>query len=231
MSYQDFQKAMELAPTCESYYSRGGTTIRKIRKAERLLGVRFSKQCREFYEKYNYISFSGYEVEGIDPDSKFPLAGNAVATALAERKERDLPKKWVPLLEECFDGLVVYMDYSQRNAEGEPRIIEAVYTNGEHFADEDEENGGKRKKHCKYKVTEVLAEDLGEYLLSIVEEALEDMEEDPQPETEEVAANPEVKKGRTADEIIADLLKLQEDIKATAREVDALSESLSKRRW
>lgn len=232
MSYQDFQKAMELAPKCEYYYSRGGTTAETIQKAEALLGLQFSGQCREFYEKYNYISFSGNEIEGINPDSNFPLAGNAVATALAARKESGLPEQWVPVLEEGFDGLVVYMDYSQLNAEGEPRIIEAVYTNGDHLVDDDAEDFDEDEECCRYKVTEVLAEDLGEYILSVVEEALEELEDDEvSAEAENMESNSEGGRKRTTEEIMADLLKLREEIRATSREVDALSERISKRPW
>lgn len=232
MSYQDFQKAMELAPKCEYYYSRGGTTAEKIKKAEEMLGLQFSRQCREFYEKYNYISFSGYEIEGINPDSNFPLAGNAVATALADRKESGLPEQWVPVLDECFDGLVVYMDYSHLNAEGEPRIIEAVYTNGDHLVDDDAEDFDEDEERCRYKVTEVLAEDLGEYILSVVEEALEDLEDDEVPaEAEAVAPNAEESRKKTREELEAEFMKLYEKIRATSREVDALSERISKRPW
>ena len=176
MSYQDFCKAMELAPKCEDFYSRGGTTEAQIQKAEAMLGVQFSRQCREFYLKHNYISFSGYEIAGISPDSVFPLAGNAVATALADRKKWGLPEKWIPLLDEGFDDLVVYLDYSQLNVEGEPRIIEAVYTNGEHlddFDDEGFEEGQEPEGYCRYMINEVLAEDFGAYMLSLIKEELE----------------------------------------------------------
>ncbi len=175
MSYKSFEKALRIAPQCSDYDIDKGTSKALIRKAEKLLGVRFSKQARYFYKKYNYMSFCGYEIDGIDPNSSFPLGGNAVASALADRKKYGLPEKWIPL---CFldDGCYAYMDYSQLNAEGEPRIIEAVYTNGEHWDEldcDDLEESQYPKDGCRYTITDVLAEDFGEYLLGLVELSLE----------------------------------------------------------
>ena len=233
MSYQDFQKAMALAPKCEGYYSRGGTTEEKIKKAEEMLGIQFSRQCREFYEKYNYISFAGYEIEGINPDSSFPLAGNAVATALKERKESGLPEQWMPLHEEGFDGLVAYMDYSQLNAEGEPRIIEAVYTSEEDLDEDDDFEEDEESEGCgRYIETEVLAEDIGEYLLSLVEEALEDSENEEAPlEADNSVQEKDNEKIRTREELEEELRRLGERIDETLRQAQALEKRTSKWPW
>ena len=50
MSYQNFGKAMELAPKCEFYTTVGGKSKEEIEKAEEMLGIKSSRQCREFYE-------------------------------------------------------------------------------------------------------------------------------------------------------------------------------------
>lgn len=155
MSYQDFKEAMKTAPQCEDYERGKGISSWNMHKAEKLLGIRFSKQCREFYKKYNYMAFCGYELDGINPNSSFPIAGNAVATALDYRKKWGLPEKWMPI---CFldDGYYACLDYSHLNAAGEPRVIETVYADG------------------TYQISSVMAEDLGEFLQILVDEALAD---------------------------------------------------------
>ena len=52
MSYTNFIKAKELAPKCKFYTTAGGKSEEEIRKSEQILNIKFSNQCREFYEKY-----------------------------------------------------------------------------------------------------------------------------------------------------------------------------------
>ena len=52
MGYTNFIKAMELAPKCKFYTTAGGKSEEEIRKSEQILNIKFSNQCREFYEKY-----------------------------------------------------------------------------------------------------------------------------------------------------------------------------------
>ena len=52
MSYANFIKSMELAKKCKFYTTAGGKNDEEIKLSEKLLGVVFSNQCREFYEKY-----------------------------------------------------------------------------------------------------------------------------------------------------------------------------------
>ena len=232
MSYQDFQKAMELAPKCEYYYSRGGTTEEKIKKAEELLGIQFSRQCREFYEKYNYISFSGHEIYGINPDKLDVFVGNSVGYTLSDRKEWGLPEKWVLFLDDGADGMAVYMDYSQLNAEGEPRIIEAVYTSEEDPEEDDDEDFEEEQESescCRYMITEVLAEDLGEFLLNLVEEALADQQEEPVQQADVSNQTPE--KLMTLDEIQAKLDEIGRELRAINQEIEEENERRSKVPW
>ncbi len=120
-----------------------------------MLSVSFSSQCKEFYEKYGYLSFFGNEIYGIDPeDDSGILEGNSVAYALNDRKEYNLPKEWIPIYN-FDDGNMAYLDYSSLNAEKEPRVIMAFY-NGE-----------------KYEITEILAEDFGDFILQLVQEQVE----------------------------------------------------------
>ena len=155
MSYTNFMKAMELAPKCRFYTTVGGKT-EEIQISEKMLGICFSKQCREFYEKYGYLSFFGTEIYGIDPrDDSGILEGNSVASALNDREEYGLPEEWIPIYN-FDDGDMAYLDYSSLNAEKEPRVIMAFY-NGEN-----------------YEVVETLAEDFGDFVLQLVQEQIED---------------------------------------------------------
>ncbi len=156
MSNTNFVKAMELAPRCKFYTTAGGKTEAEIKKSETLLSASFSSQCKEFYEKYGYLSFFGNEIFGIDPDDDSGiLEGNSVAYALNDRKEYNLPKEWIPIYN-FDDGNMAYLDYSSLNLEKEPRVIMAFY------------NGNK------YEIVKTLAEDMGDFILQLVEEQIEE---------------------------------------------------------
>ena len=155
MSYTNFIKAMELAPKCKFYTTAGGKSEEEIDMSEKKLGISFSPQCKEFYKKYGYLSFFCNEIYGIDPeDDSGILEGNTVAYALNDREEYNLPKEWIPIYD-FGDGNMAYLDYSSLNMEKEPSVIMAFY-NGD-----------------KYEINETLAEDLGDFLLQLVQEQLE----------------------------------------------------------
>ena len=117
------------------------------------MGIKFSKQCLEFYEILGYLSFYGNEIFGIDPDDLDILEGDSVAYALNDRREYNLSAKWIPLYN-FDDGYMAYLDYSQLNSEGESAIIMAIYNGDE------------------YIITEKVAEDLEDFLLQLVQEQL-----------------------------------------------------------
>lgn len=155
MSYQNYKDAMELAKKCKFYTTADGKSQEEIKKSEELLGVKFSKQCREFYEQYGYLSFYGNEIFGIDPDDDSgELEGNSVAYALNDREEYGLPASWIPIYN-FDDGAMAYLDYSSLNDDGEPRVIMAEFDGSE------------------YHVEETIAEDFGEFVLQLVKEQLE----------------------------------------------------------
>lgn len=119
MSYSNYEKAMELAPQCKFYTTAGGKNEEEIKKAEELLGVKFSAQLTDFYKKYGYLSFFGTEIFGIEPfDTSGELEGNSVAYALNDRFEYGLPNEWIPIFN-CGDGSMVYLDYSTLNGDNE----------------------------------------------------------------------------------------------------------------
>jgi len=154
MSYINYENSIELAKQCKFYRTVGGEPDEVIAKSEVLLNIKFSVQNHKFYVNLGYLSFYGHEIYGIDPNDLFgTLEGNSVAYALHDRKECNLPKKWLPIY--FFDdGYMGYLDYDNLNEEGEPPVIKAIYD-------------GK-----KYINIEKITEDLGDFILQLVEEQL-----------------------------------------------------------
>ncbi len=153
MSYSDLQNALSLAPECKFYTTAGGKSESDIKKSEQMLNIKFSKQCLDFYEKCGYLSFFGNEIFGINPDNLEILSGNSVAFALNDRETYGLPSSWLPIYD-FDDGDMAYLDYSSLNDDNEPPVISAFF-NGE-----------------EYVVSEQIAEDIGSFILKLVEEQL-----------------------------------------------------------
>ena len=154
MSYKNFCKAIELSKRCRDYADGGAKQNACINKAEELLGIKFSRQNKEYFRNLGFIEFYGHEVFGIVKDDfSGSYAGCAVEATLVDRKEYSLPKDWITIY--FFDdGYMGYLDYSQLNENGEPPVIMAFY-NGE-----------------EYVAAEKMAEDFGDFLLMLVEEQL-----------------------------------------------------------
>ena len=154
MSYKNFEKAIELAKKCDGYSNGGGKSFDIVSKAENLLDIKFSKQNFRYFNKLGFIEFYGNEIYGIVKDDfSGTYAGCAIEATLTDREEYNLPKEWLTIY--FFDdGYMGYLDYGHLNEDGEPPVIMAIY-DGE-----------------KYVVTEKIAEDLGNFLLQLVEEQL-----------------------------------------------------------
>jgi len=151
MSYQDFKNAIIKVQQCNSYKSRGSVSDDVLMKAEKLLGLNLSKQTREYLKNFGYISIFGHEFFGIYKDDfSGNLHGNMVESTLAERKDYNLPCKWLSLY--FFDdGYYGFLDYSDLNFDEEPSVIMASYNGSEYI---------KVKK---------IADDFGEFLLKCVQ--------------------------------------------------------------
>lgn len=155
MSYSNFQKAIELAKKCQYYKTAGHQTEELISKVEDVYGFKISPQHYEYFIKYGYMMFFGTELYGIYKDVFDGIyAGNAVIATLQDREEFNLPKEWIPIFD-YDDGCIAYLDYEHLNSDNEPRVILGIYTGKE------------------YEVTDVIADDLGDFLLELVQEQLE----------------------------------------------------------
>ena len=154
MSYQNFEKAVELAEQCDGYLNGGGKSNSVVIKAEELLDIKFSRQNTQYFSQYGFIEFFGKELYGIVKDDfSGTYVGCAIEATLQDRKALNLPLQWLTLY--FFDdGYYGYLDYSQLNEDGEPPVIMAIY-DGE-----------------KYIIIEQVAEDLGDFILQLVEEQL-----------------------------------------------------------
>ncbi|MCR5123133.1 MAG: SMI1/KNR4 family protein [Ruminococcus sp.] len=158
MSKQNFDKAIKLVKKCEDFDKGGKKSPKIIEKAEQLLGLKFSEQESEYLSKFGYIEFSGVELYGIlneDFEDDGEYEGCMVEWTLHEREEGNIPEDWIAL-QFADDGGMIFLDHSDIDENGEPKVILA----------EDTGTG--------YKKTDLIADDFGNFLLGVVEEQLEE---------------------------------------------------------
>jgi hypothetical protein len=153
MSYENFEKSLELVKSLENYYIGGGVTEELISKAEKILNIKFSKQHYEYLLNIGYLHFLNHIIAGLANTEDFSLS-SAVGTTLDYRGEDiGIPEKWVIILDEQYFHTPVFLDYSQINEDGEPPAILMSYNdNDEPF------------------VLQKLAEDLGDFIFLLIEE-------------------------------------------------------------
>lgn len=157
MSYKSFVKAMKQAKKCDDYCIGEGVSDSVINKAEEILEIKFSKQLKEYLKTCGYMEFFGVELYGIIKSdfSSQVEEGCIVEWTLGERVRTHLNPKWLPIRFED-DGGMAFLDFNNVDSSGEPCVILAV----------DSGNG--------YEEIEELADDLGEYILELVEFQLEE---------------------------------------------------------
>ncbi|MDH6366901.1 MULTISPECIES: SMI1/KNR4 family protein [unclassified Breznakia] len=154
MSYKNFKKAIELAKKCDGYLTGTGIPENVIKDAECKLNVQFSKQLTLYLTKNGFIEYDGCEIYGIiKTDFSAIPEGSIVESCMYYRKKNNLPRNWLPIYN-YNDGYMAFLDYGDLNEEQEPKVIMGIYT-GE-----------------QYEKTNNLAEDFGDFILSLVEEQL-----------------------------------------------------------
>ena len=154
MSWQNFINAIELAKQCEFYTIKGERSGEIVAKAEELFGHKFSSQNYEFLKNLGYLSFVGNEFYGmLTDDFSGTYFGNCIEATLQDRMELNLPLQWLTIYD-FDDGYMGYLDYSQLDEHGEPSVIMAIH------------NG------MEYVKIEKVAEDFGDFLLTLVNEQL-----------------------------------------------------------
>lgn len=153
MSYRNYSKALKIISNFDEYDSGNGVSEQCIMNAEKILGINFSKQIRNYLTNYGYIEFFGVELYGIiDEEISYDsVEGCMVEWSVVQRKKSGLNHSWLPIKFDD-DGFMSFFDFSNLNEENEPSVISAVLT----------DNG--------WTVKEKLADDFGDYLLYLIDE-------------------------------------------------------------
>lgn len=160
MSLVNFEKAMEMAKTIEGYSVYGEMADEYLEKAEQIYGFKLSKQHYLFYKKYGYLEYSATDFYGIYPEAFEGLCySSAVLNTIFLRNECGILNAWIPIFN--YDEEIAYIDYEHINNKGEPRIIAVPV-------------GANYNDRGDYYV-DVIADDLGDYLLQMAIECIEDL--------------------------------------------------------
>ncbi len=156
MSYFNLEMALKKAEECDDFFAKECVDTNVIRKAELTLKIDFSKQQKLFLEKYTYFSFFGNEFYGIIKDD---FTGNytpqIVVATLVDRERANMPHSYLHLWD-AGDGAIAILDYSNLNEDSEPPVLLVDYRG--------EEQG--------WVVLDKIADDLGDFLLQLVERQL-----------------------------------------------------------
>jgi hypothetical protein len=152
MSYKNYEEALEKARLFDDYLDAGSMDIQLLEKIESAIGFKLSKQNYNYWKNYGFIAFSSVMLYGIGKNTFNGVPGyNAINTLLVDRKDFNLPKSWIPIYG-FGDENMAYLNYEDLNKENEPAIISAYYNGHE------------------YVVTEKISDDLGDFILTLVNE-------------------------------------------------------------
>ncbi len=155
MSMKDLNDALKLieANSSRAYFA-GEKSSELVEKAELALGVQFPPSYREFVSRLGCGNIGAREVYGITSDN-FENASvpNGIWLTLDERRSSGLPDHLI-IIYALGEGTYYALDTSQRDDNGECPVVAwpAGSLSDEHL--------------------EVIANDFGEFMLSMVREAL-----------------------------------------------------------
>lgn len=154
MSYANYKKAVEIMnKNKDKCHFIGERSDELIRKAEEVLGLKFSKIYKEFLITYGAGNYGAEEILGvIDEDFEESSVPDGIWYTLTEREEIDLPLNLVVIYEEG-SGELFCLDFNCLNEEKEPVVISYV--------------PGEDNVNQKY---EKIADDFGDFLLQLVNE-------------------------------------------------------------
>ncbi|GGI12963.1 SMI1/KNR4 family protein [Gottfriedia solisilvae] len=130
-----------------------------IEKAELALGLNFPKIYRHFIGKYGAGVFGTWEILGITNEnfleSYTPDNPDAIRFTLSKRKENKLPNNFITIIDYLYD-IIYCLDLNNLNEEGEPAVVSFNI----------DEDWGE---------IEIVAEDFGDFLLYIMQNAIESL--------------------------------------------------------
>ena len=155
MSWNNLNDALRLIEANPSRgHFAGPKSSELVEKAEVALGLRFPRSYRDFVTKLGCGSIGGYEVYGITTDN-FERASvpNGIWLTLEERESSGLPDHLI-IVYGLGDGTYYALDTSQTDENGECPIVAWPV-------------GGTSDT-----TLEIIADDFGAFILSIVRRAL-----------------------------------------------------------
>ncbi len=156
MSYENFEKAMELAKTLPDYKIYDCCSDKAMDELEDYLGFDLSKQHYEFLRK-GALEVWAYEFCANFKNSHKTSFDIIAHLEINKKYGLKVDKKFVPLIDE--DEWSNYLNYNNLTKEGEPTVVYAVPSPDEFI------------------IFEQTNQDLGDFLLELFNEIKENIEE------------------------------------------------------
>lgn len=106
------------------FVSSGAVTEKQIKEAENRLGVKFSKDYKEYLSAFGTASYYGHELTGICMDD---ASINVVDVTLAERTcFTNIPDEWYVIEQTHMDGIVIWQDEKGCLYKATPKKIKKI---------------------------------------------------------------------------------------------------------
>ena len=106
------------------FVSSGAVTEKQIKEAENRLGVKFSKDYKEYLSVFGTASYYGHELTGICADD---ASINVVDVTLAERTcFTNIPDEWYVIEQTHMDGIVIWQDEKGCLYKATPKKVEKI---------------------------------------------------------------------------------------------------------
>ncbi|WP_129688239.1 SMI1/KNR4 family protein [Gottfriedia acidiceleris] len=158
MSWSNYEKALALLEenkvNCDYI---GECSDLLIEKAEIALGLKFPNIYRHFIRKYGAGVFATWDILGITNENIYesynPDYPDAIKFTLLKRKENNLPKNFISIIDYDYD-ILYCLDFNKLNDKSEPAVVN--FNIGEEFGEQ-----------------ELIAEDFGDFLLDIIQAEIE----------------------------------------------------------
>ena len=83
-----------------------GATEEDIKKAEEVLGLRFSYDYRNYLIEFGVVSFTNHEFTGVCESKRLCV----INVTIEERKNVEVPRDWYVLEQTNIDGIVIWQD-------------------------------------------------------------------------------------------------------------------------
>ncbi|PEC48811.1 cell wall assembly protein [Bacillus sp. AFS077874] len=162
MSWSNYEKAIEIIEQNQEESDFVGKRSESlIEKAETTLGLKFSKIYRHFLINYGAGDFGSEEVYGvIDDDFINSSVPDAIWYTIKQRKNTGLPENYL-IIYATGMGELFCLDFNKLNRENEPAVVSINL--GKEFSDQS---------------IELIADDFGDFLLEIIQDELEFIQEE-----------------------------------------------------